>query len=75
MPNMVWIGIGDGSDATIFFDGVVGGEPKLGAPVNAVRFSADGQILFFTWRPFGRRFDELKRLSRRLPDDLTGGEI
>jgi hypothetical protein len=29
---MVWIGMGDGSDATIFFDGFVSGEPELGAP-------------------------------------------
>ncbi|MFO7663850.1 MAG: hypothetical protein R6X18_14830 [Chloroflexota bacterium] len=32
MPRMVWIGMGDGSDATIFFDGFVSGEPELGAP-------------------------------------------
>jgi hypothetical protein len=78
--STLWIGTpdtaaGDGRDAVVVFADQIGGQYHIATPI---RFSADGQTLFFTWQPIGLggawasfngRYDNLYRLP------ATGGAL
>jgi hypothetical protein len=51
--SQLLIGQADGSQAVIIVEEVVGEEYAIDAPAKPIRFSADGQTLFFTWQPWG----------------------
>lgn len=72
--SSLWLAAADGSDATPVFEDAAMPQSRLAAPV---RFSADGQTLFFTWQPnglggmwnaFSGRYDNLYRVP------AAGGE-
>jgi hypothetical protein len=75
--SQLWIGQADGGDAVTVVEEVIGEEYEIDAPAKPLRFSADGQILYFTWQPWGLggmwnffngRYHNLYRVS------ATGGE-
>ena len=68
LPASLWIGDAGGGAATAVFENVPGGQMRIVSPI---RFSADGQTLFFTWEPvglggmwasFNGRYDNLYRV-------------
>lgn len=70
----LWIGTGDGGAPVTVFEDLIGGQLKIVSPI---RFSGDGQTLFFTWEPtglggmwaaFNGRYNDLWRVP------VTGGE-
>lgn len=72
--STLWLGAADGSNATPVLENAAMGESRIATPV---RFSADGQTLFFTWQPIGLggmwnafngRYDNLYRVP------AAGGE-
>ena len=74
LMSTMWIGAADGSNPVTVFEDVAIGENRIATPV---RFTADGQTLFFTWQPMGLgggwssfvgRYDNLYRVP------VTGGE-
>lgn len=74
LPASLWIGDGSGDNAVAVFEDIAGGRFNV---VRPVRFSADGQTLFFTWEPdglggswaaFNGRYDDLWRVP------AVGGE-
>ena len=74
LVSTLWIGNGNAGNPVTVFEGMAVGENRIATPV---RFTADGQTLFFTWQPMGLgggwssfvgRYDNLYRVS------VTGGE-
>lgn len=74
LASTLWIGDGDAGNPVTVFEDVAVGENRIATPV---RFTADGQTLFFTWQPMGLgggwssfvgRYDNLYRVP------ATGGE-
>jgi hypothetical protein len=72
--STLWLAAADGSDAVTVFEDVIDGQNHIATPI---RFSADGQTLFFTWQPIGLggmwnafngRYDNLYRIP------AAGGE-
>ncbi|MBP8949394.1 MAG: hypothetical protein KBG73_11175 [Candidatus Promineofilum sp.] len=75
LMSTMWIGAADASNPVTVFEDMTIGENRIATPV---RFTADGQTLFFTWQPMGlgggwssfvSRYDNLYRVP------VTGGEI
>jgi hypothetical protein len=75
LTSSLWLAAPDGSAPVAVFEGLVTNEFVVGTPI---RFSADGQTLFFTWQPIGLggmwnafngRYDNLYRVS------AAGGEL
>ncbi len=74
LMSTLWIGSPDASDSVTVFEGMTVGENRIATPL---RFTADGQTLYFTWQPMGLgggwssfvgRYDNLYRVL------ATGGE-
>jgi hypothetical protein len=74
LVSTLWLGAADASNATPVFEDTFAGDNRIATPV---RFSADGQTLFFTWQPMGLggawsafngRYDNLYRVP------AAGGE-
>lgn len=73
--STMWLAAADGRDAITVFEDVLDGQNHIATPI---RFSADGQTLFFTWQPIGLggmwnafngRYDNLYRIP------AAGGEL
>lgn len=73
--STLWLAAADGSDAEVVFEDVLDAQNHIATPI---RFSADGQTLFFTWQPIGLggmwnafngRYDNLYRMP------AAGGEL
>ena len=50
LVSTLWIGNGNAGNPVTVFEGMAVGENRIATPV---RFTADGQTLFFTWQPMG----------------------
>lgn len=74
LVSTMWIGDGDGGNPVTVFTDMTIGQNRIATPL---RFTADGQMLYYTWQPLGLgggwsafvgRFDNLYRVP------ATGGE-
>lgn len=72
--STLWIGAADAGNPTTVFEGVKMGDNRIATPV---RFTVDGQTLYYTWQPMGLggmwtafsgRYDNLYRVP------VAGGE-
>lgn len=74
LVSTMWIGAADASNPVTIFEDVTVGDNRVATPV---RFTADGQTLYYTWQPMGLggmwtafsgRYDNLYRIA------AAGGE-